>query len=148
MSYRHILVPTDGSERSLRALNEAVELAQALGSHLTLLHVIGPAPMPLVGMGDQLDARTLEALIAVAQSESDRILDEGLKVAHSRGVAATSEQVRGDPPHGAIVATAQRLTCDLIVMASHGRRGMVGLLLGSETQRVLVQAPCPVLVIR
>jgi nucleotide-binding universal stress UspA family protein len=148
MTYTHILVPTDGSDRSRRALHEALQLAQTLGSRLTLLHVMAPAPIPVVGMGDQLDARTLEALMALAHTESDRILTEGLAQARQAGVEAQREQVSGDLPHGAIVAAAMRLSCDLIVMASHGRRGVAGLLLGSETQRVLVQAPCSVLVVR
>jgi nucleotide-binding universal stress UspA family protein len=148
MTYHHILVPTDGSDRSLRALDQGLGLARMAGSRLTLLHVIAPAPVPVVGMGDQLDARTLESQMRVAREDSERILAQGLAVAQASGVEASREQVSGDPPHSAIVAAAQRLHCDLIVMASHGRRGVAGLLLGSETQMVLVHAPCPVLVVR
>ena len=71
-----------------------------------------------------------------------------MAAATEAGVSASCERVPGDLPHRGILEAAERLGSDLIVMASHGRRGLSGLLLGSETQRVLVQAPCPVLVTR
>ena len=99
-------------------------------------------------MGEILDARTIEALIAAGLRESDHILSQASQAAAAAGVPASCERVNSDLPHRAIVETAARLGCDLIVMASHGRRGLGGLLLGSETQRVLVQSPGPVLVVR
>jgi nucleotide-binding universal stress UspA family protein len=101
-----------------------------------------------MGMGEMLDARTMEALVAANKHETDRVLTTAQEKARSAGIEADTRRMQSDLPHEAILEEARRLGCDLIVMASHGRRGLSGLLLGSETQRVLVQAPCPVLVYR
>ena len=148
MPYAHILVPSDGSELSQRAIDHAVQLASRLGARLTFLHVHANVPLPLGGLGEALDPRTMEALIAASLQDSDRILEAAAAVAERAGVPARCERVPGDLPHRGILDAAERLGCDLIVMASHGRRGLSGLLIGSETQRVLNQAPCPVLVHR
>lgn len=148
MPYSHLLVPSDGSDLSRAAIQQAVALARQLGARITFLHVLAHVPVPLGGLGEALDPRTMEALIAVNRQESERILAEAASLAEAGGVEAACERVSGDLPHRGIVATAERLGCDLIVMASHGRRGLSGLLIGSETQRVLNQAPCPVLVHR
>ncbi|MFM7311918.1 MAG: universal stress protein [Cyanobium sp.] len=148
MPYSHILVPSDGSELSRSAIAEAVALASRLGARISFLHVLPHVPIPLGGLGEALDPRTLEALMTAGRQESERILAEAGAAAAAAGVPADCECVSGDLPHRAIVAAAERLDCDLIVMASHGRRGLGGLLIGSETQRVLSQAPCPVLVHR
>jgi nucleotide-binding universal stress UspA family protein len=148
MPYTHLLVPSDGSERSLEAVRQAVELAKVLGARITFLHAQASVPIPVMGMGEMLDPSTMDLLLAASHSDSERIVAQAAAVASTAAVPATSEQVRSDLPHRAIVEAAQRLGCDLIVMASHGRRGLSGLLIGSETQRVLVQAPCPVLVVR
>lgn len=148
MDPSHFLVPSDGSERSQRAIEQAVALAKRLGARITFLHVQPSVPLPLTGLGEALDPRTIEVLIAASRQESERILSEAAAIAARSAVEATCERVSGDQPHRAILAAAQRLGCDLIVMASHGRHGLQGLLLGSETQRVLQEAPCPVLVHR
>ena len=145
MPYSHLLVPTDGSERSLRAVREAVGLAAALGARITVLTVEQQPRMPVPGMGERLDAATLAS---AARQESERVVNEALAIAAAAGVAATAERISGERPHRAIVAATDRLACDLIVMASHGRRGFQRMLLGSQTQRVLVQAGVPVRVIR
>jgi nucleotide-binding universal stress UspA family protein len=148
MPYSHLLVPSDGSDLSHRAIDHALRLAAALGARITFLHVQPSTPIPLIGLGEKLDVQTMELLIAAGHRQSDRILDEAAEAAAAAGVAAQCERVPGDTPHRAIVETAQRLGCDLILMASHGRRGISGLLIGSETQRVLALAHCPVLVDR
>ena len=148
MPYSHILVPSDGSDLSKRAIAHAVQLASRLGARVTFVHVHANVPLPLGGLGEALEPRTMEALIAASLKDSDRILEEAAAAAEQAGVSARCERVPGDLPHRGIVATASRLGCDLIVMASHGRRGLSGLLIGSETQRVLAEAPCPVLVHR
>jgi nucleotide-binding universal stress UspA family protein len=148
MPYTHLLVPSDGSERSRAAVTHAVTLAKVLGAHITFLHAQPNVPLPVIGMGEMLDAPTVDVLVEASRKDSERTLAEAEAVAQAAGVAARGEQVMSDLPHRAIVEAAQRLGCDLIVMASHGRRGLAGLLIGSETQRVLVQAPCPVLVVR
>ncbi|MEY4354472.1 MAG: hypothetical protein RLZZ609_2713 [Cyanobacteriota bacterium] len=148
MPYKHLLVPSDGTQRSAHALAQAIELAKALGAQLTLLHVQAPLPVPLIGMGDMLDPATVESLSQTAAKEADRILAEARTVAATAGIPIQTEVVKQDLPYRAIVEAAKRHDCDLIVMASHGRKGLSGLLLGSETQRVLLNAPIPVLVVR
>ena len=148
MTYHHLLVPSDGTPLSLRALDQALALAKALGSQVTLLHVQPALPVPMVGMGDMLDPATLESLSQTAEKESARILQEGQAAGLAAGVDIRTEVVKQDLPYRAIVEAAKRHGCDLIVMASHGRKGLSGLLIGSETQRVLLHAPVPVLVVR
>ena len=148
MTYHHLLVPSDGTPLSLRALDQALALAKSLGSQLTLLHVQPALPVPMVGMGDMLDPATLESLSQTAEKESARILQEGQAAGLAAGVDIRTEVVKQDLPYRAIVEAAKRHGCDLIVMASHGRKGLSGLLIGSETQRVLLHASIPVLVVR
>jgi nucleotide-binding universal stress UspA family protein len=148
MPYSHLLVPTDGSDLSLEAVRHAVGLASALGSRITFLHAQASVPVQVVGLGEMLDAATMEALMSASHKDVERILEEALEVAREAGVSADAERVLSDLLHQAIVEAANRLGCDLILMASHGRRGLVGLLIGSETQRVLIQSSCPVLVYR
>jgi nucleotide-binding universal stress UspA family protein len=148
MPYQHLLVPSDGTQLSAQALQQAIALAMALGSQLTVLHVEPPLPVPLMGMGDMLDPATVESLSKTAVRESERIQAEAQAAATEAGLVIHTEVVKQDLPHRAIVEAAQRHNCDLIVMASHGRKGLSGLLLGSETQRVLLHAPIPVLVVR
>lgn len=148
MPYQHLLVPSDGTPLSERALGQALALAKALGARLTLLHVQPPLPVSLVGMGEMLDPATVESLALLAERESRRIVEAARARALQDGLEIQTEVLKQDLPHRGIVDTAQRLGCDLIVMASHGRRGLSSLLLGSETQRVLLHASVPVLVVR
>ena len=148
MPYHHLLVPSDGTERSEEAVRQAVALAGALGARITFLHARPNVPVPVLGMGEMLDPHTMDVLIEAGRKDSDRILDAAAAVATEAGVPCGCERVASDLPHQAIVETAARLGCDLVVMASHGRGGLSGLLLGSETQRVLLQSKLPVLVVR
>lgn len=148
MTYRHLLVPTDGSELSARAMGHALELARALGARLTVFHVQTAFPISLVGVGELVDPATVEALMEAARAHSRQVLDDALTMARAAAVPAEGLSEEHPLPHQAIVAAAERLGCDLVVMASHGRRGLQGALLGSETQRVLNQSAVPVLVVR
>lgn len=146
--YKHILVPTDGSPLSLRAVKHAVKLAAATGARITGLFV-SPAPVPLVFEG-LMPVRHLQpdehrALIDRAAS---RYLGAVEAAARKAGVDCECITLTGEYPADAILQEAQRRKCDLIVMASHGRRGLQGVLLGSETQKVLAHARTPVLVCR
>jgi nucleotide-binding universal stress UspA family protein len=105
-------------------------------------------PIPLIGMGDMLDPTTVASLSATAAQEAKRIVSEAVDQAAREGLSITSDIVKQDLTYRAIVDAAGRHGCDLIVMASHGRKGLAGLLLGSETQRVLLHASVPVLVVR
>jgi nucleotide-binding universal stress UspA family protein len=148
MPYHHLLVPSDGTERSQEAVRQAVALAGALGARITFLHAQPNVPVPVLGMGEMLDPHTMDVLIEASRKDSDRILEAAAAAAQEAGVPFGRERATSDLPHQAIVETAERLGCDLVVMASHGRGGLSGLLLGSETQRVLVESKLPVLVVR
>ncbi|MEX2206268.1 MAG: universal stress protein [Myxococcota bacterium] len=146
--YSHILVPTDGSPLSRAAIKAAVALARSLGARITGVFA-SPAPTPIL-FRNHLPAgyatpRENEALIAKAAAAHLQVIQ---KAADAAGVPCTCVTVKSDFPADAILAEAKRRKCDLIVMASHGRRGIKGLLLGSETQKVLAQAKIPVLIHR
>jgi nucleotide-binding universal stress UspA family protein len=146
--YSHLLVPIDGSDVSVKAVHGAVAFAKEMAARITFLNARSVLPVSMVGTGTMLDAGTLEHLSLVARENAERILAEAQAVAESAGVPCSSEGVINDLPHEAIIEAAARHGCDLIFMASHGRRGLSGLLLGSQTQRVLIHADLPVLVFR
>ena len=148
MPYTHLLVPTDGSELSVRALDQAIGLAKALGAQLTVLHAKPPVPLPILGMGDAIDPATIDALVRAGRQNAERVMAEALDQVRHAGLEPGVQALEHATPHAAITQAARELGCDLIVMASHGRRGLEGLLLGSETQKVLATTPCPVLVVR
>ena len=146
--YKHILVPTDGSPLSLKAARAAASLASEVGARLTALYVIEPFRPPIYSEG---------AIAYQAYYSREQYEDGMRKVADSATgkVAAAANGVKCDrmsatdlDPWEAIVEAARTKKCDLIVMASHGRKGLAGLLLGSETQKVLTHSKVPVLVCR
>jgi nucleotide-binding universal stress UspA family protein len=124
MPYQHLLVPSDGTQLSNQALEQGIFLAKALGAKLTLLHVQAPLPIPLIGMGDMLDPATVESLSATAARETERIVNEAKVAGEAAGLQIRTEVVKQDLPYRAIVEAARRHGCDLIVMASHGRKGL------------------------
>ncbi|MCP9928418.1 universal stress protein [Cyanobium sp. CH-040] len=148
MTYRQLLVPTDGSEISGRAVAQAVDLAAALGARVRFLHVQNNYPISLVGVGEMVEASTIEALVEAASRRAEAILQDAMATAAKAGVEAEQVVLMNPLPHRAILEEASAAGCDLIVMGSHGRRGLEGLLIGSETQRVLLASTCPVLVVR
>lgn len=148
LPYRKLLVPSDGSEISSRAVAQAVALAAALGARVRFLHVQNNYPISLVGVGELVEASTIEALVEAAGQRAEAILQEAMATAAAAGVEAEQVVLMNPLPHKAILEEAGAAGCDLIVMGSHGRRGLEGLLIGSETQRVLLGSSCPVLVVR
>ncbi len=147
--YKHILIPTDGSKLAKEASQAAVELARSLGARVTGFFAAPPAT-PIVFKG-LLPAgyATPEEHEANIQKAAQAYLGAIEKVAKAAGVPCETLSVTSDYPADAIIATAKKRRCDLIFMASHGRRGLRReSLLGSETQKVLSQAPLPVLVYR
>ncbi len=146
--YKHILVPTDGSPRSKQAIESAVALAKALGARVTGLFAAPPATPILFGgalPAGYATPRENEKLIAKAADAHLAVIE---KAARAAGVRCDTVRVKSDYPADAIVAEARKQRCDLIVMASHSRRGLKGLLLGSEAQKVLANAKIPVLIHR
>ncbi|RUM98782.1 universal stress protein [Pseudaminobacter arsenicus] len=138
--YTHILLTTDGSELAQRGVDHGLTLAKHLGSKVTALTVTPPYPLQV--------ATTVDAWEAGQKEHADATLAPIRKVAFKMGVQAHVVHATNASPAEAIVDTAQRLGCDLIVMASHGRRGVSHLLLGSQTSEVAHYSAIPVLVVR
>ena len=140
--FKHILVPTDGSDLSHKAAIYAAQLAQLTGGRLTALSVKAPYfvtsmdAVSVVGSQEQYDGY------------AERALTQASMAAEAAGVKIETVQETNDQPFQAIIDCATANHCDLIVMASHGRRGVSALLLGSETQKVLTHSKIPVLVYR
>jgi nucleotide-binding universal stress UspA family protein len=143
--YKHILVATDGSELAGRAVATGVALAKVLGSKLTL--VTASEPWRGMMMGEPAFAFPIEEYEKSAAETAVRILAEAAAVAKQAGAACETVHVF-DFPAEAIIATAKQRGCDLIVMASHGRRGVARALLGSQAMRVVTLSSTPVLICR
>jgi nucleotide-binding universal stress UspA family protein len=143
--YRNILIPTDGTEITAKAVASAIGLAKALGARLSTITVKEPFPysaiseMQPIPPQDFYDAQERIALVRVKQVVAQ---------AELAGLECQAFTVEAHHPWEAIVEHAKAQSCDLIVMASHGRRGVSALLLGSETTRVLVHCDVPVLVVK
>ena len=140
-----ILVATDGSELSGKATATAVELARAVGADLVAFTAL-PA-YPYAGIGESSGVAAADYQAQAGAEASDR-LAQVEQVAAAAGVACHTSMLEDDEPYRAIITAADKHDCGLIVMASHGRRGVQGLVLGSETQRVLTHTARPVLVVR
>jgi nucleotide-binding universal stress UspA family protein len=140
--YRHILVATDGSELSGRAIRQGVSLAKALHARLTAIAVIAPYTPGNTAIA------SLRGFSAAVGKEARRALASFNAEARAQGVMASATTVVGGEPWKAILRTARSRKCDLVVMASHGRSGIAGVLLGSETARLLTHCKVPVLVCR
>ena len=147
----HVLVPIDGSNLSAAALSEALDLAKQWGAQVSVFHVqpsyYGRPDVAIYGEGLVLDPALSEQFSQANARFAATILEKALDQARAEGVEASSDTCVSPLVHEAILEAAERLGCDLIAMASHGRRGLAGLLIGSETQRVLTHARLPVLVI-
>jgi nucleotide-binding universal stress UspA family protein len=146
--YQRILVPTDGSALSRKATRSAVAIAKALGASIVALNVVPRYPMAYfegaVVLSPADVARTEKAWADQGQAMADAVCD----AAAAQGVPAKAVVARTDLVAEAIAAAARKHKCDLVVMASHGRKGLKRILLGSETQHVLTHSAIPVLVIR
>ncbi|MEC5386223.1 universal stress protein [Uliginosibacterium sp. H3] len=146
--YKHILVPVDGSELSSHAATSAVAFARSISARITFLHVQPDYPRPIVGEGTLIAPENREDFLRGTQEVADAILHKVSALAEGAGVAASTRTEVNDIPWEVITRTAVAEQCDLIFMASHGRRGLAGLLIGSETHKVLTHTTTPVLVYR
>ena len=146
--YQHILIPTDGSKLSDRAAAAGVKLAAALGARVTGLYVAPPATPLVYEHFMPVRYMTPEAHAEAIASAAERALVAVKQAAAAAGVSCEGVSLTGDFPADAIVQTAAKHKCDLIFMASHGRRGVAAVLLGSETQKVLAHSKVAVLVHR
>jgi nucleotide-binding universal stress UspA family protein len=146
--YQNLLVATDGSQLSERAVDHAVALAGALGSTLVAFYVSPDYPVPAYSEGMVYEPVGREEYERLANAEAKRILAAAQAKAEAAGVPCRTATVIGGAPWEAILKAASDHGCDAIVMASHGRRGVSALLLGSETQKVLTHSRLPVTVVR
>lgn len=143
--YSQILVPVDGSQTALQALRQAAGLAKAFGARVFLVHVIDP--YPFLGAGADFALGQADYLSA-ATSNANQALTAAAEIVNAQGIVSESAIVDDHSADDGILSTAKTCGADLIVMGSHGRRGLEKLLLGSVTQRVLQEARVPVLVVR
>ena len=144
--FKHILVPTDGSPLSAMAIKASVALAKEIGARITGLYVM-PAFHVLTYNTEMLEDTAEQFAIDSVRHANDylAVIETAAKEA---GVAFSAMRTTSDYPYEAIIAAAREMECDLIAMASHGRKGVKGILLGSETQKVLSHSQIPVLVYR
>jgi nucleotide-binding universal stress UspA family protein len=140
-----ILVATDGSDLSVKAIATAVELARALGAELVAFTTLPVYPYAGIGESSGIAAEDYQAR---AGAEASDRLAQAERMARDAGVSCHTSMLEYDAPYRGIIAAAEKHDCGLIVMASHGRRGVESLVLGSETQRVLTHTTRPVLVVR
>jgi nucleotide-binding universal stress UspA family protein len=146
--FKHILLPTDGSKLSDRAVRIGIRFAGKIRARVTALHVM-PAFRAFANEGfAPLSPVLRKRLEDEARSGAARMLDAIAREARSKKVRCQTLTASSDLPYQEIIATARRKKCDLIMMASHGRRGLSSLLLGSETAKVLLHSKVPVLVVR
>ena len=143
--FEHLLVPVDGSETAMMAVDKAVGLAKAFGSQVTLASVVDN--YPFTGLGGAYVFGQAEYVTA-AKANANAALDKAQAVFQGQGVATTRQVIEEHVIHEGILASARAAGADLIVMGSHGRHGLEKLLLGSVTLRVLARLLVPVLVVR
>ena len=148
--YKHILVPTDGSPLSNKAVKAATELARTINAKVTALNVMPRFTPPM--MEEAAVAYTSVYTEAEFRKSTEKsaakVLAKARTAVEAGKVKCDTVAVTGATPWETIIETAKGKKCDLIVMASHGRRGLAGVLLGSETSKVLTHSKTPVLVCR
>ncbi len=146
--FNSILVPTDGSKLSQKAIEKAILLASTTGASLVALHVypkFGGGPYGTVGHAKDAMA---DVHMRHHEAQAAKMFDGVARLASAADVKLDCVLAEGDDVHQQILAVARKRRCDLICMASHGRRGLAGVVLGSETQKVLTHSALPVLVVR
>jgi nucleotide-binding universal stress UspA family protein len=146
--YKRILVTTDGTKLSKKAVGSAISLAALCGAELVALKVVPRYPLSYFEGGIALSAEDIGRIEAHWAHEGQMVVDAIAKLGQKKGVKVKPLTVKGDVVSDAVLATVDKLDCDLVVMASHGRRGVKRLLLGSETQQVLTHAKIPVLILK
>ena len=146
--YTHLLVPTDGSKLSDKAIAHAIDLSKVANARITFLHATLEDPTPIYAEGVSVRPRFRKAYADQAKAEAAKVLNRAAAKAAQAKVACDSMHAVTSAPWRAILDAAKKAKCDAIVMASHGRRGLSALLLGSETTKVLTYGKLPVLVVR
>jgi len=146
--FKHILLPTDGSPVASKAVKRGIEFAKKIGARVTALHVVSSFRFMTDEGAMVLNPALRKRFEDEGKARAQEILGAVAKQARAKGVRCAAVSVSSDQSFHEIVATARRKKCDLIMMASHGRRGISSLLLGSVTSKVLLHSKVPVLVVR
>jgi nucleotide-binding universal stress UspA family protein len=143
--FKKILVPSDGSQLAHNAAEYAADLAKVHGAQIVGVYVIDP--FPYIGIGDA-SAVGLQAYMAEAQAAAGKSLEDIRQCCEARGVPFAGDTIERNVTYEGILETAQAEGVDLIVMGSHGRKGVQALILGSVAQKVLTHAKVPVLIVK
>ena len=143
--FKRILVPTDGSDITGKAVDTAIALAKSVGAQLYAISVKEPFPYSAIS---EMQPTPPQEFFDAQERIAAKRLSMVSEAARAAGVGCQAHSVEALHPWEAIIEHARRMECDLVVMASHGRRGVTALLLGSETQKVLTHSTVPVLVVR
>ena len=143
--FQRILVPTDGSDITAKAVSTAIGLAKSLGAQLYTISVKEPFPYSAISEMQPTPPQEFYEVQERLAAQRVQAVSDACTVA---GVACQAHTVEALHPWEAIIEHARQMNCDLLVMASHGRRGVSALLLGSETQKVLTHSTLPILVVR
>jgi nucleotide-binding universal stress UspA family protein len=146
--YKRILVATDGSTLSKKAVRNAIDLAAAVGADLVALYVVPRYPVSYFEGGVTISMEDVERTEKQWSEKGQAVVDAVQQAAQAEGIKAKAVVVRSDLVAESIIAAVKKHKCDLVVMASHGRKGIKRVLLGSETQHVLTHSTVPVLVLR
>lgn len=144
--FKHLLLPTDGSPLSEAAVRRGLQLAKEQGASVTAIHVL--PQFHVFSYHTALLGESREEFVAECGKQAQKFLADVENAAREQLVPCATLIETSDHPYDAITQAAERVGCDLIVMASHGRRGLKGLAIGSETQKVLLHSKVPVLVLR
>jgi nucleotide-binding universal stress UspA family protein len=143
--FKKILLPTDGSELSAKAIQGAIKMARELGAAVVGVTVVEPYSYSTLS---EYRPETLEAFEARNAQAAEQRLAPIVQAAKDANVPCETVTIKSFSPYEALIDTAKKHGCDVIFMASHGRRGLSAVLLGSETQKVLTHSKLPVIVVR
>jgi nucleotide-binding universal stress UspA family protein len=147
--YQHILIATDGSELASKAVDHGMALAKVLNIPVTAVTVTEPwSVLELGRAARQGNQNPIVQFEDIATAAAASILDKVRQIANSEGVACDVVHIQDQHPAEGIIAAAKDKGCDLIVMASHGRRGLDRVLLGSQANEVLTHSKVPALIVR
>ncbi|HYW58326.1 MAG TPA: universal stress protein [Polaromonas sp.] len=146
--FKRILVATDGSTLSRKAVSKAIELAAATGAELVALYVVPRYPIAYFDGRISISSQDIARIEKQWGDKGQAVVDAVIESAQSEGIKGKAVTSTSDLVAESIIKGAKKHKCDLVVMASHGRKGIKRILLGSETQHVLTHCSVPVLVLR
>jgi len=146
--FKNILLPTDGSKLSSKAVKLGIDFAKNTKARVTAMHVVPEFALMVDDGLTMLSPALKKRFEDEGRARAQNMLNDIAKQARARGVRCTTLCAASDLPYQQIISVARKKKCDLIMMASHGRRGLSSLLLGSETAKVLLHSKVPVLIVR